>query len=51
MELAHALGGLDVNRVLLLVGGGYISGDKTEQTDMFIKIFDEEFVLVASSRS
>ena len=45
MEFAHALGGLDVNRVLLLVGRGYIPGDKAEKPDVFIKILDGEFVL------
>ena len=47
MELPHALGGLDVDRVLLLVGRGYIPGDKAEQPDVFIKILDGEFVLLA----
>ena len=46
MEFAHALGGLDVNRVLLLVGRGEIPGDKAEQPDVFIKILDGEFVLL-----
>ena len=47
MELAHAFGGLDVNRVLFLEGGGLIPGDKAEQPDVFIKLLDGEFVLLA----
>ncbi len=34
MELAHALGRLDVNGVLLLVGRGYVPGDKAENPDL-----------------
>jgi hypothetical protein len=46
MELPHALGGLDVNRVLLLIGRGYVSGDKAEKPDVFIKLLNGEFVLL-----
>jgi hypothetical protein len=45
MELSHALGGLDVNGVLLLVGRGYVSGDKAEKPDDFIKLLEGKFVL------
>src|SRR5208337_1983242 len=46
MELAHALGGLDINRVLFLVGRGCIPGDEPKKPDVFIKILDREFVLL-----
>ena len=45
MQPPHALGGLDVDRVLFLVGRGLIARDKAEQPDVFIKLCQGEFVL------
>src|ERR1700720_1436711 len=51
MDLSHALGGLDVNGVLLLVGRGYVSGDKAEKPDVFINSLRVNSCRSSSSRS
>ena len=47
MQLAHALGGLDVDRVLFLVGRGLIPGDEPEQPDIPVQILERKFMLRA----
>ena len=45
VQLAHALGGLDVGGVLFFVGGGLVAGNETEHFDVFVEFFDGEFLL------
>jgi hypothetical protein len=47
VQPAHALGGLDVDRVLFFIGGSLISGDKAKQPNVFIKLFQGKFILLA----
>src|SRR5664280_299039 len=45
VQFAHLLGSLDVDWVLLLNLVSLITGDKTEQADVFMQILQVEFVL------
>ena len=45
VQLAHALGGLDVGWVLFFVAGGLVACDKAEQFDVLVEFFDGEFLL------
>ena len=38
VQLAHAFGGLDVDRVLLFIGRSLIPGDEAEQPHVFVEI-------------
>ena len=46
VQLAHLLGGFDVDRVLRLNFVSLITGDKTKKPRVFVQIFQIKFVLV-----
>ncbi|MFZ2631678.1 MAG: hypothetical protein WA081_15295 [Desulfosalsimonadaceae bacterium] len=45
VQAAHALGGLDIDRVLLPDGVGLVSGDKAEKLHLFVQVFQFKIVL------
>ena len=47
VQPAHAFRGLDVDRVLFFIGRGLIPGDEAEPPDVFIELFQGEFMLPA----
>ncbi len=52
VQLAHALGGLDVDRVLRRDGLGAVTGDEGEMLDALVQVGEFEFLsAVPSSRS
>ena len=47
VQPAHALGGLDVDRVLLLEGAALVAGDEAEQAQVAVQVLERELLLRA----